>query len=134
MALNRLSLNILSTFCPLKPVPEETFKLNNALNCWGSNSFDSVFKDELKHAQSGTIPLHQGTSQGGIVDDNNISVLILNSDEVDDFIKIKTGIFFNEIIGGCNCHDDPVSENSYCEMEISINKKTAEVKFTLLNE
>ena len=47
------------------------------------------------------------------------------------YIQAKVGVFFNEIIGGCSCGDDPLSENAYCELQVSIDKVTAEAEFSV---
>ena len=104
------------------------------LRKWNTDLFNSSLKNEIQNLKSGVLPLHLATTQGGMVDDSNISASIINSFETDDCIQAKVGIFFNEVIGGCNCHDDPVSENTYCEIRVSINKQTANTLFTLIAE
>ncbi|MCW8855314.1 MAG: glucosamine--fructose-6-phosphate aminotransferase [Gammaproteobacteria bacterium] len=109
-------------------------KFTATLNSWNSDSFNQTLKDEIQNLKSGVLPLHLATTQGGMVDDSNISASIIHSSENDDCIQTKVGIFFNEVVGGCNCHDDPVSENAYCEIILSINKETAETDFTVLSD
>ena len=109
-------------------------KFTSPLNNWNTDSFNQSLKYEMQNLKSGMLPLHLGTTQGGMVDDSNISASIINSSDNDDYILAKVGIFFNEIIGGCNCDDDPASENTYCEILVSINKKTAETTFTVISE
>jgi hypothetical protein len=65
------------------------------------------------------------------------TVMILGVSEDKDFIHAKAGIFYNSIIAGCGCADDPtpVSElNEYCEVRLDISKKTAETMVTLLTD
>ena len=104
------------------------------LRKWNTDLFNASLKNEIQNLKSGVLPLHLATTQGGMVDDSNISATIINSTENDDCIQAKVGIFFNEVIGGCNCHDDPVSENTYCEIQVSINKQTADTIFTVISE
>ena len=104
------------------------------LSKWNTDLFNASLKNEIQNLKSGVLPLHLATTQGGMVDDSNISASIISSSENDDCIQAKVGVFFNEIIGGCNCHDDPVSENTYCEIHVSINKQTADTLFTVIAE
>lgn len=111
-------------------MPKFTAPLNN----WNTDLFNQSLKNELQNLKPGALPLHLGTTQGGMVDDSNISASIINSSDDDNFIQAKVGVFFNEIIGGCNCDDDPASENTYCEIRVSIEKQTAETTFTVITD
>ncbi len=106
-------------------------QLKNALKSWGSKDFKKVLKHEIEALNNNDLPLNQATCQGGIADDSNISALINSVTENDTQLLIKVGIFFNEIIAGCNCGDDPAAENTYCELLVTINKNNAESDFTL---
>ncbi|MDH5472618.1 MAG: glucosamine--fructose-6-phosphate aminotransferase [Gammaproteobacteria bacterium] len=109
-------------------------KLTASLNAWNTESFNHTLKNEIENLAPGILPLEQTTTQGGMVDDKNISATITSSSETGELIQVKTGIFFNEIIGGCSCGDDPASENAYCEIMISIDKKTATATFKIITE
>jgi len=106
-------------------------KLTNSLNSWGTEQFKQVLKQEIEALGNDVLPLNQATCQGGLADDSNISALINSITETDTQLLIKVGVFFNEIIAGCNCGDDPASENTYCELLVSINKSSAEACFYL---
>jgi len=106
-------------------------KLSKTLNSWGSTTFRQTLKQELENLESGVLPLYQATQLGGQVDDSNISVLVNSVSDNAPQIQAKVGIFFHEIMGGCSCGDEPRSENSYCELLVSINKDTAETKFII---
>ncbi|WP_241086984.1 glucosamine--fructose-6-phosphate aminotransferase [Candidatus Vondammii sp. HM_W22] len=109
-------------------------KFITSLTNWGSDSFSRVLKSEIENLETSVLPLHKGTTQGGLVDDSNISATIINFAEEEGYIRAKVGIFFNEIIGGCSCGDDPLSENAYCEIQVSIDKVTAEANFLVESE
>lgn len=96
-----------------------------ALRSWASDSFERTLKGEIENLKIGTLPLENGISQGGRIDDSNITATILNTSDNPSTIKTKAGIFFTEIVGGCNCNDDPVEINAYCEIIINIDKTTA---------
>ncbi len=106
-------------------------KLANSLKEWNSEGFKKTLKKELEALTDGTLPLEQATCQGGKADGSNISALINSAIETETKIQVNVGIFFNEIIAGCNCGDDPMSENTYCDLLVTIDKKTAETVFTI---
>lgn len=104
-------------------------KLTQALNDWGNQTFRQTLKQELENLESGTLPLYQATQLGGQADDTNISALINSVSEDKTTIQVNVGIFFHEIMGGCSCGDEPPSENTYCELQVSIDKASAEARF-----
>lgn len=109
-------------------------KFTTSLTNWGSDSFSQTLKNEMENLEASVLPLDKGTTQGGLVDDSNISATIINFTEEEGYIQAKVGVFFNEIIGGCSCGDDPLSENAYCEIQVSIDKATAEAEFSVTSE
>ena len=65
------------------------------------------------------------------------SFMILGVSEDKDFIHAKAGIFYNSIIAGCGCADDPtpIGElNEYCEVEFNIDRRTGETTVALVPE
>lgn len=109
-------------------------RLPESLQTYNTEQFNPTLKHELKSIDSGLFPLHLGTTQGGIVDDSQIAFSIINSRADAETIRAKVGVFFNEVIGGCSCGDDPLSENAYCEIWVVINRQTAETEFSIFSE
>jgi len=105
-----------------------------SLKHWHSDSFIHAFRNEVLALAPGSVPLQQVCTQGGHVDNDNIDLMVLSHHEDDINLQIKAGFFFIEIIGGCNCHDDPIDSSNYCEFLIIINKSTAECSFTAHSE
>ena len=108
--------------------------LKKSLAQWGTKQFSKTLKQELESLAKGVLPLESATTQGGLVDDSNISALINHFSENDTSIQTKVGIFFNEVVAGCNCDDDPVADNTYCEILESIDKISAATEFKLIQE
>jgi len=106
--------------------------LKRSLQSYPDKEFSKVLKAEITELGEGKLPLHKGTAQGGIVDDSNLSVTVINHSADDNFIQAKVGVFFNEVIGGCSCGDDPLSENAYCELQVLIDRKTAQTSFQII--
>ena len=91
-------------------------------------------KHELENLPAGILPLEKGTSRGGFVDDDDISVTVINVNQDENSIQAKIGVFFTEIIAGCGCGDDPMPENAYCEMRISIDRTTSAARFEVIQQ
>jgi len=108
--------------------------LSNSLLAWGSAEFFQTLKYELEQLQPGTLPLHQAVTQGGYVDDGQITATILSADEDDQGIHTRAGIFFTEIVINCGCGDDPMETNAYCEMRIHIDKTTGQAEFVVMQD
>jgi hypothetical protein len=107
-------------------------QLSQALRHWGTDSFGSILKAELENLPAGTLPLHQATSQGGMVDDSDISASILNSEANDNEIKIRVAVFFTEVIAGCNCNDPPMEANGYCVLQVAIDRTSGAACITVV--
>jgi hypothetical protein len=55
------------------------------------------------------LPLQAGCTQGGWADTNNLSLSMFALDVGKREIVAVVAAFYTEVVGGCNCHDDPVS-------------------------
>ena len=107
-------------------------QLTQSLKHWGTSSFDQILKAELENLPADTLPLYQATTQGGIVDSSNISASILSSHANENEIHIRTGIFFSEIVAGCNCNDPPMEINGYCLLGVFIDRRSGETSFAII--
>ena len=76
-----------------------------SLQHWPSDAFNAALKSELEALPSGSLPLEKGVSRCGLVDDNDISVTILNTRQSTSGIQARAGVFFTEIVAGCVCGD-----------------------------
>ena len=106
--------------------------LANTLREWPHRSWKSALKSEIESLPSGSLPLEEAVTRCGIVDDNDISVTVINTSQNSTSIKATVGVFFTEIVAGCVCGEDPTAENAYCEILIDIDKITGTVDFTLI--
>ena len=105
------------------------FRLPDSLRAFGTPDFESVLKQELaQHASA--LPLQQSLVHSNYVVDGSISVMVHRVSATDETITVKVGIFYQGVLGGCSCADDPApaSENSeYCEVELLIDRVTGDV-------
>ena len=109
-------------------------KLLDALQQSQPGLLEKTLKHELENLPAGTLPLEKGTSRGGFVDDSDISVTVITVKQAENSMQAKVGVFFTEIIVGCGCGDDPMPENAYCEMLISIDRTTFAAKFEVIQQ
>ena len=93
-----------------------------------------TLKGEIERLGAGVLPLHQAVGQGGMVDDRQFAVTVLHVADHGGSIRAKLGVFFDEIVGGCSCGDDPFTENVYCVLRVSIDKASAEAEFAVIPE
>lgn len=110
-------------------------KLARSLDAWDSSDFKVILKRELEQLNPLLLPLQQGLTTRSHALDNHVEVMILNSSEADNCIRAKVGIFYKSIIAGCSCADDPtpVDEcNEYCEIQLNIDRSTAETAVILI--
>jgi hypothetical protein len=110
-------------------------RLTKAVNAWGNPDFNGVLKAEIEQLGADRLPLQQGLAISSYALDDKLTATIISVSEEAGFIRAKAGLFYTGIIAGCSCADDPtpVDENiEYCEVQIEINKTTAETRVVLL--
>lgn len=108
--------------------------LANTLKTWQTDAFAQTLKREITALPSGSLPLDKALNEGGYVDDSNLEISILSTSDNHSAILIKAGVFFSEIVICCGCGDDPMPKNVYCEILISIDKKTAGTVFEIIQD
>ena len=106
-------------------------RLEQSLRRWQDSSFEQTLKSELKALAPGCLPLQQGVMRGGYADGSALEISLLQQAESPMQISLRVALFFHEILAGCSCGDDPVSEPVYCELHILIDRKSAEARFNL---
>lgn len=108
-----------------------------SLSAWNTDSFETVFKDEIKQLDSALLPLQQGLTHSNTANGDSLSLRIIHVDALPDRLLIQAGLFYTGIIAGCSCSDDPTPNdeiNEYCEVRFDIDRKTGEASVTLLTE
>jgi hypothetical protein len=112
-------------------------RLDKSLRAWGEAGFEAVLKQEIEKLGADNLPLQQGLSSSNYVAESPITVMILRVAEMENVIRIKAGVFYQGIIGGCSCADDPTptgENNEYCEVQIDIDKASAVTAVALVTE
>lgn len=109
-------------------------QLDHALRAWGTPQFEAALKQELQQ-QPECLPLQQGLSSSSSVADTPVTVVIRSVAEVGGMIRVKIGILYQGLIGGCSCTDDPTPDreiDEYCEVQLDIDKATAAATVVLM--
>jgi predicted TIM-barrel enzyme len=112
-------------------------RLAKTLSAWGTPVFEAILKQEIAQLGADHLPLQQGLSTGNYVTDDPITVAIHSVAEIGNVIRVKAGIFYTGVIGGCSCADDPTPTsdiNEYCEVQLDIDKETAVTAIALVTE
>jgi len=104
-------------------------KFPNSLQAWGTDDFPRTLKNEIETMDTGILPLQAATTRGGLVDDADITAVVLKSTEEGQFIHVGVGIFFTEITAACSCGEEPDAINGYCQLQVHIDKSSAEAEF-----
>lgn len=110
-------------------------RLTKTLKAWDADNFHQTLKHEIEQLDAGVLPLQQGLSAGSYALDDRIEAMVIDAHEQDGFIRAVVGIFYSGIIAGCSCADDPTPvepQPEYCEVQIDIDRKTAEATIVLL--
>lgn len=98
--------------------------LGEALSFWGSPHFDAAIKRALSE-QAHELPLQQALSVSSSVAATPITVTVLGATDCGAVIRVRVGIFYEGVTGGCACAGDPAPETvntEYCVLSLDIDK------------
>lgn len=107
------------------------FALPHSLAAWNAPSFGATFKHEVERLDPNLLPLQQGLSGTSCVADEPFTVMLLGATAAGDYLRVKAGIFYAGILGGCNCSDDPTpleSQPEYCTLCFEIDMRNGETQ------
>lgn len=112
-------------------------RFDKALSAWGAPDFKDVLKQEIAQLGAAHLPLQQGLATGNYVSDAPLTVMIHSVVETENIIRVKAGIFYQGVIGGCSCADDPTPSsdiNEYCEVQLDIDRASAVTAVALVTD
>ena len=104
-------------------------KLRECLDSWGSPGFAGAFKAEVKASGVDDLPLQRQLRHGSVALDGVLDVVVLSCREDGRRIRVKAGLFYNGIIAGSCCIDDPTHvepREEYCELLFLIDRESGE--------
>lgn len=88
--------------------------------------------DALSALPAGILPLREACTQGGFVDESARQISVIDVKRSRDHVAARIGVFFAEVVGGCNCHDDPASSPVYARFDLKFARHSTEVEIHLL--
>jgi hypothetical protein len=109
-------------------------RLEATLRAWNTPEFGATLKREVASLGSRLLPLQQAVSTTSVALDTPVTVILHESSETNDAVIVRIGVFFEGIVTGCSCADDPnpiEPQNEYCEFELAIDKITADTTLKL---
>lgn len=116
-------------------------KLELSLQAWNTDEFADTFKREVRDLDEKSLPLQKGLAHSSVAVSDNLSATILEcaleSRAGSEYIRVKAGLFYEGIIAGCNCSDDPSPidrTTEYCEVMFYIDTSNAETEVSLVND
>ena len=109
--------------------------LNEALAAWGSPDFFAVLKRSIERLDPANLPLQAGLSTGSVAIADGLSAMVIGAWDDGAFVHAKIGVFYQGIVAGCSCADDPTpveQQPEYCVVQVDIDRRTAEAAVALL--
>lgn len=113
------------------------FTLPHSLAAWNTPGFGDCFKREAGRIDAALLPLQSGLSRTSSVADEPFTVMVLDTSEAGDCLRVKAGILYAGITGGCSCADDPTpleAQPEYCELWFEIDRSSAATRVWLVQE
>jgi hypothetical protein len=111
--------------------------LADALAAWGRADFSNVLKRSVEELDPNALPLQEGLSTGSVAVADGLSATVIDAWDDDAFVHAKVGVFYQGIVAGCSCADDPSpveAQPEYCVVRLDIDRRTAETTVSLTPE
>ncbi len=115
--------------------------LLKSLQAWNSQpkqtlaDFKTAFIHEVQQLDGNLLPLQAALRYSNHALLDEFKVMVISIQETNTTLEVKTGIFYNGMIAGCSCADDPTPLNEqaeFCECLFKIDKQTAQTDVQLL--
>lgn len=113
------------------------FTLPRTLAAWNTPDFRDAFKREIEALDADMLPLQQGLALTSSVADEPFHVVPIAAEATPGCVRVKAGVFYAGIIGGCSCADDPTPvepQPEHCVLFFEIDRTNAEARVELLSE
>ena len=90
----------------------------------------SMLASVLSSLSLDALPLPDCASRGGIIDPEDWSLSTLHVDRTAATLTARLSVFFTEIVGGCNCHDEPARYNEHAIFRADIDLGNGQVRWS----
>ena len=101
-----------------------------------SRPLKPALKADLECLEAAELPLQQALRQGSIALCDGLQPMPLSTRRQDRHFEIVCALFFDSIIAGCQCADDPSPENRLAEsarLEILLDSRSGQARISLVD-
>ena len=109
-----------------------SLSLPETLAAWPAGDLPATLSRELAAAGPACLGLQRQLQYGSHVT-GQPQFMILGTDADDSCLSVRLGVFFQSVLSGCACADDPTPENEYneyTELRLDIDRRDASVHVT----
>ncbi len=109
--------------------------LSETLAAWHTPMREATLKRVLEGLDADCLPLQQALRRGSQATGEPFQVMVLTTAEGAEELRVRVGIFFTSLIGGCQCADDPTPLESlpeYAQIDVIIHRETGIASLHLL--
>ncbi|HQR03004.1 MAG: hypothetical protein JSR19_00930 [Proteobacteria bacterium] len=90
---------------------------------WPGPEFAPAFKEAIESLGSGADnPLLTALGGGFYPADTPLTVSLLEVEEQAELLVIRVGVFYEVLLAGCACGDEPQAQSRYDEIEARLNR------------
>ena len=106
----------------------------NSRLAWGTDRFNETFKNEFRTLAGDLLTQYVKSTQGGQFDFSGLTISVLSTKDNNEAIELTVSVFFEELLAGCNCDDDPTAVNIWARLAIKIKKSKAATFVSLVEQ
>ena len=106
-----------------------------SLEHWDHPRFKDYLQNELEQLPETALPLQQGLQHSSVALHEDIKLMLLDRQQTPKTCTVKAGIFYQGLVAGCQCADDPSPPDTlqeYCEVLIKIARADAAAHIKLI--
>lgn len=94
----------------------------------------SAIEALLRGLPPASLPLAACRAHGGWIDGDDLRFSVGRVAEDRHGLAAELDLFFTEVVGGCNCHDDPVRHPGYARLRLRIARTDGALSFEPLTD
>lgn len=84
-------------------------------------------RDLLQAFSADDLPNPLCCDRGGVISPEDWSIDLIDANREDNAVRARLGLFFTEVVGGCNCHDDPARYSEHRLLTVLIDGATGDL-------
>jgi hypothetical protein len=108
-------------------------KLPELLKYWNTPDFEPKLFQALKQLEPYHLPLKQVARFSGLFVQDTLQFSILAKQETQQQLKLKLGVFYQEISTMCPCSgQEPEKMEGHVEIEMTIDRQHGLINFSIL--